>query len=129
MSAIQSKLLNEIFEEIYVLMENILQNSDYYDFIAFEVENFTNNIRTEDPDELDEDADFESYFEAGYHGSTIVFYPFNHAEDLPSKTFVLEETEDWSSLLLIISHEIPEKKYKKEALDINTKLTNLINTL
>jgi hypothetical protein len=125
----KSKLLNNIFEEIYLLMETILENPNYYGCIEFEVVNFTDNIRTTDPDELDEDSDFESYFEAGYHGSTIVFYPFNQHEDLPNKTVVLEETETWSNLLLSIVDEISEKQYKNKALDINIRLTNLINTL
>jgi len=129
MTETKSKLLNNIFVEIYLLMENILQTTVYYDFIEFEVENFTNNIRTTDPYELDEDDDFESYFEAGYHDSTIVFYPFNNDEDIHDKTFVLQETNPWSNLLLSIVDEISEKQYKNQALDINIRLTNLINTL
>jgi hypothetical protein len=123
-------LFNGIFEEIYTLMEDILDNPKYCDCVDFRyaMVNFTDNIRTEDPFEVEDEED-ETYFEAGYRDSTVVFYPFNHNEDLPDKTVVFEETETWRDFLQHIVDDIKEKKYVSKALDISLRLANLINTL
>jgi hypothetical protein len=129
-----AETLNEIFEETYLLLDDILENPIYChdDFDDFKeaMINFMDNVRTRDAwvKDDDEEDDDESYFEAGYHDSTAVFYPFKN-DELIEKSTVLEETMNWINLLEAIVHTVKEKNYKENALNINKKISLILENL
>lgn len=140
MSVMNAKSLNQVFEQTYMLMDSIMENpkhcdrtaSGKYKNFARAIDYFTSNIRVEDSwsrgEEDEEDDDDNNYFEAGYHESSAVFYPFSENET-PEKDDVIHETRKWLELLESILVDIEDNSIACQAVEIKNRLLSMIKNL
>ncbi len=147
-----SKLLNVIFEDIYMLMDAILDNPKHldntsnkkYSYFSSAIETFTSNIKTKelwiDEDDYDKnDEDYEDkdenednkyknrpYFESGYHETTGVYYPFDNNEEL-EKNDIINKTHSWTLLLDSIFLDIDDDEFISQAKELKERLFKFID--
>jgi hypothetical protein len=137
MSEMNAKSLNQVFEQTYMLMDSIMENPEHcdrtasgkYRNFARAIDYFTSNIRVEDAwSRNDEGHDDNNYFEAGYHESSAIFYPFSENET-PEKDDVIHETRKWLELLESILVDIEDNDIACQAAEIKNRLLNMIKNL
>jgi len=133
------KLLNEFFEETYLLMESIMEdpelcdktvNGDYNNFKRH-MEKFTSDVETKDAWIKDEHKNEESnkkYFETGYHDDTAVLYPFKEDQELKIQE-IIKITDKWRMFLYSIIEDVEDDDFVIEATNLKYKLTKLISAI
>lgn len=121
MTQTYGKQINNLFEKIYHLFEDAIMIPEYLNLDNHNIQNtiieFMDDTRIEGEwDMTDEDRQgFGTvYFEAGYHDSNAVYYPFKDTNDI-DKIKLNELFDTWENALECIIDECKEEENVRAA--------------
>ena len=123
------KQLNALFERLYRLNEELVRMLESYnnDNLNQCVMSFMKHVRTEDAWTKSETQD--PYFEAGYHDSIRVFYPFKDEQTSFDKNELKQNQKLWKTFLQSVANCSIDKNMKSKALEIECDLIVLFASL
>lgn len=129
------KEINKFFEQVYHLFEDSIMIPEYLNlddqYIQDTIIKFMDSCKIEGEwDMTDEDrVGFGIvYFEAGYHDSNAVYYPFEDTNDI--NKFEFNELSDvWESALECIVEKCDNEEQVNEAENLLKQLDDITNKL
>lgn len=128
MSQTYGKQINKIFEKIYHLFEDSIMIPDYlnldnYNIKSTIIEFMDNAVIESEWNMTDEDRQgFGTvYFEAGYHDSDAVYYPFEDKNDIDKIKFN-KLCDTWENALECIIDECKEEENVQAAEELLQQL-------
>lgn len=126
MTEIIGKQFNYLFQRIYSLMEQVMTEQDEHEIpeVIHAVSEFMRHVKTTSAFEV-EDASSDTYFEAGYHDSIAVFYPFEHKQLEFDANVIRRYKHAWTAFLRCISNSQLSRKIVKQAHKLLTETNQL----
>ena len=129
------KEINKFFEQVYHLFEDSIMIPEYLNlddqYIQDTIIKFMDSCKIEGEwDMTDEDREgFGTvYFEAGYHDSNAVYYPFEDTNDI--NKFAFNELSDvWESALECIVEKCDNEEQVNEAENLLKQLDDITNRI
>lgn len=117
---------NYLFERIYSLMEQVMTEQDEHEIpeVIHAVSEFMRHVKTTSAFEV-EDAPSDTYFEAGYHDSIAVFYPFEHNQLEFDAKDIRRYKHAWTAFLSCISTARLSRKTVEQAHKLLTETNQL----
>jgi len=129
------KQLNKLFEEVYLLIEDVTKTLDYKNentkYIENEIYKFMDTVKIECEWDMDDDErEFigDLYFEAGHNGVDAVYYPFdNNQTDIKNILFTVNELlEIWDDCLECVTEYSENEEHIKYAQELIEQINKYI---